>query len=62
LSERAQNAGKLLRSDHDQRDDPDEQEFGPTNVEHENSPATPRRNRGSRVQAAAAFCRQDRER
>ncbi len=35
LPERAHDAGQFLRPDHDQRHDADEQEFGPTDVEHE---------------------------
>ena len=35
LPERAHDAGQFLRTDEDKRDDADEKEFGPTDVEHE---------------------------
>ena len=49
LSERAQDRRQFLRPDHDQRDDADEQELGPRDIEHGNSPAgSPRRSAVSR--------------
>src|SRR5215468_8865830 len=59
LSERAHHRGQLFRPDHNQRDNADEKEFGPTDVEHEkiSGCAFLSRSRRSRYEAAATGAR-----